>query len=125
MTAVHWPPLILNWFYRFAGSEELNLKGDQQHRRRIYTLFSFCRDSIFRLSLMDLNVLEKAPWFASNEKIQLCQDKGQSDNDCHNFIKVLLSNGKRLFTCGTNAFAPECTWREVGVRPPLQRFVFI
>ncbi|KAL0269384.1 UNVERIFIED_CONTAM: hypothetical protein PYX00_007138 [Menopon gallinae] len=73
----------------------------------------YSRDSIFRLSLTDLRMLEKAPWFAPNEKIQLCQDKGQSDNDCHNFIKVLLSNGKRLFTCGTNAFAPECTWREI------------
>ncbi|OXU28754.1 hypothetical protein TSAR_006189 [Trichomalopsis sarcophagae] len=43
----------------------------------------------------------------------MCQDKGQSVEDCHNYIKVLLSNGKSLFTCGTNAFSPECTWRKI------------
>lgn len=39
--------------------------------------------------------------------------KGQSVDDCHNYVKVLLSAGKRLFACGTGAFSPQCTWREV------------
>ncbi|XP_073996502.1 semaphorin 5c isoform X4 [Rhodnius prolixus] len=71
------------------------------------------RDSLFRLSLTGLELLEKAPWPAAATKVQLCQDKGQSENDCHNFIRVLLTNGKRLYSCGTSAFSPQCTWREM------------
>ncbi|KAK6639382.1 hypothetical protein RUM43_007655 [Polyplax serrata] len=70
-------------------------------------------DSLFRLSLADLHLLEKAPWESPVENVTICQDKGQSDDDCHNFIKVLLGNGNRLFTCGTNAFSPVCTWRDI------------
>ena len=74
----------------------------------------FCyRDNVYRLTLHSLVQLEHASWTAPPEKIKVCQDKGQSSADCHNFIKVLLSNGKRLFACGTNAFSPQCTWREV------------
>ncbi|KAL1122703.1 hypothetical protein AAG570_003030, partial [Ranatra chinensis] len=71
------------------------------------------RDALFRLSLGGLDRLEKAVWTASSEKATLCQNKGQSERDCHNFIKVLLTNGTKLFTCGTNAFYPQCTWREL------------
>ncbi|KAG2458415.1 SEM5A protein, partial [Polypterus senegalus] len=31
--------------------------------------------------------------------------------ECQNYIRVLLVNGNRLFTCGTNAFTPICTNR--------------
>lgn len=71
------------------------------------------RDSLFRLGVENLERREKAIWLAPADKVQLCQDKGQSEEDCHNFIQVLLTNGKRLFTCGTNAFSPTCTWREM------------
>jgi chondroitin sulfate proteoglycan 4 len=64
---------------------------------------------------MNLTSLEKAEWLAPFDKTELCQNKGQAERNCHNFIKVLLSSGKRIFTCGTNAFSPECTWREVSV----------
>lgn len=33
--------------------------------------------------------------------------------ECQNYIRVLLVNGNRLFTCGTNAFTPICTNRTV------------
>jgi hypothetical protein len=57
--------------------------------------------------------LEKAPWLAPPEKVELCQNKGQAEANCHNFVKVLLLSGKRLFSCGTNAFSPQCSWRKV------------
>lgn len=79
-----------------------------------------CRDSLYRLKLRELQRLEKAVWLAPPDKVQLCQDKGQTELDCHNYVKVLLSNGKRLFTCGTNAFTPQCSWREVS---PSSRFL--
>ncbi|XP_026272666.1 semaphorin-5A [Frankliniella occidentalis] len=71
------------------------------------------RDALYRLSLRGLARLEKAFWPPPPEKASLCQDKGQSEEACHNYVKVLVSNGKRLFTCGTNAYSPQCTWREM------------
>lgn len=70
---------------------------------------------MYRLSLKGLKRLEKASWDAPRETVTLCQDKGQSDDDCRNYIKVLLSDGRRLFSCGTNAFSPQCSWREVNI----------
>ncbi|KOC59161.1 Semaphorin-5B [Habropoda laboriosa] len=71
------------------------------------------RDNLYRLTLASLSPLEHASWPASDEKSNTCQNKGQSDEDCRNYVKVLLSNGKSLFTCGTYAFSPWCTWREI------------
>ncbi|XP_050679384.1 semaphorin-5B [Leptidea sinapis] len=71
------------------------------------------RDTLYRLSLRGLRPLERADWPAPADKTKLCQDKGQTDDDCHNYIKVLLAYGHKLFTCGTNAFSPLCTWREI------------
>ncbi|KAL6262936.1 hypothetical protein P5V15_005724 [Pogonomyrmex californicus] len=71
------------------------------------------RDNLYRLTLTSLTDLEHASWSAPEDKVNTCQNKGQSVEDCHNYIKVLLSNGKSLFTCGTYAFSPWCTWREI------------
>lgn len=71
------------------------------------------RDNLYRLTLTSLTDLEHASWPASQDKVKTCQVKGQSEKDCHNYVKVLVSNGKSLFTCGTYAFSPWCTWREV------------
>lgn len=41
--------------------------------------------------------------------------------DCQNYIKILLPlNSSHLFTCGTGAFSPLCTYI-VSVPPPLAR----
>lgn len=71
------------------------------------------RDALYRLSLRGLRPLERSDWQAPMDKSQLCQDKGQTEEDCHNYVKVLLAYGHKLFACGTNAFSPVCTWREV------------
>ncbi|XP_044004864.1 semaphorin-5A isoform X2 [Aphidius gifuensis] len=71
------------------------------------------RDNLYRLTLTTLTPLEHAVWPAPADKITTCQDKGQTPQNCRNYIKVLLTNGKSLFTCGTNAFSPLCTWREI------------
>ena len=36
-----------------------------------------------------------------------------SQKNCHNFIRVLLLHEEKVFACGTNAFTPNCTWRDV------------
>nr|XP_021191662.2 semaphorin-5B [Helicoverpa armigera] len=71
------------------------------------------RDALYRLSLRGLGVLERADWLASSEKVKLCQVKGQTEDDCRNYIKVLLLHGHKLFACGTHAFSPVCSWREI------------
>lgn len=75
----------------------------------------FRRDNIYRLRLNDLKKIEVAQWSVSEKKLNDCLNKGQTLNNCHNYIKVLLSAGKRIFACGTGAFSPECTWREVSI----------
>ncbi|XP_066996940.2 semaphorin 5c [Anabrus simplex] len=71
------------------------------------------RDTLYRMGLWNLELLEKAHWPSLPNKTSLCLDKGQTEEDCHNYIKVLLTNGKRLFTCGTNSFSPVCSWRDI------------
>jgi len=71
------------------------------------------RDAIFRLSLKGLSLLERAAWPALPSKVSLCQMKGQSESACHNFVRVLASNGSQLLACGTSAYSPECSWRQM------------
>ena len=51
------------------------------------------RDYLFRLSLDGLTLLEESSWPAAAEVVSLCQDKGQSEEDCHNYIRVLHVQG--------------------------------
>ena len=68
---------------------------------------------MYRLTLEGLTQLEKADWPAKEDKIVSCTTKGQSEADCHNFIKVLVSYRDKLFACGTHAFSPKCSWRDI------------
>lgn len=67
---------------------------------------------MYKLSLPKLELLQSAAWPASEEKRVPCLEKGQNEKDCHNYVKVLLTNGRDIFTCGTFAFSPQCTWRD-------------
>ena len=49
------------------------------------------RDSLYRLSLEGLTKLEKATWEATDSNVGLCTAKGQSEEDCRNYIKVLVT----------------------------------
>lgn len=46
---------------------------------------------------------------------QCVPDAFAFQEECQNYIRVLLVGGDRLFTCGTNAFTPVCTIRSVCV----------
>lgn len=62
----------------------------------------------------DLEPLERASWEATPSKIFMCQQKGQSERWCRNYVRVLHSFGEnQLYACGTNAFQPSCSWRQV------------
>lgn len=77
--------------------------------------FLLGRNYILRLDLGDLGELEKVTWEPTKMNMTVCKAKGQGIDDCQNYIRVLILNKNRVFACGTNAFAPACSWREVGI----------
>ncbi|XP_013785348.1 semaphorin-5B-like [Limulus polyphemus] len=78
-----------------------------------YQLIVGARDYLFRFSLDKLKKIEEAHLPSLESRIRECLLKGQSVEDCRNFIKVLLSYNDKIFVCGTNAFSPECYWRDI------------
>ncbi|ERL96077.1 hypothetical protein D910_00963 [Dendroctonus ponderosae] len=71
------------------------------------------RDTLYKMHLSKVELLEAVKWEATREKQLSCIYKGQDEGTCHNFIKILLTNGHEIFACGTNAFSPICSWRNI------------
>nr|KAF6442212.1 semaphorin 5A [Rousettus aegyptiacus] len=69
------------------------------------------RNYLFRLQLEDLSLIQAVEWHCDEVTKKACYSKGKSEEECQNYIRVLLVGGDRLFTCGTNAFTPVCTNR--------------
>uniref|UniRef100_A0AC11CD68 Semaphorin 5A n=1 Tax=Ovis aries TaxID=9940 RepID=A0AC11CD68_SHEEP len=69
------------------------------------------RNYLFRLQLEDLSLIQAVEWECDEATKKACYSKGKSQEECQNYIRVLLVGGDRLFTCGTNAFTPVCTNR--------------
>uniref|UniRef100_A0AAV2JVD2 Semaphorin-2A n=1 Tax=Knipowitschia caucasica TaxID=637954 RepID=A0AAV2JVD2_KNICA len=58
--------------------------------------------------------LQATEWSPDDDTRRSCQSKGKTEMECQNYIRVLLVNKTEVMTCGTNAFQPLCTTREVG-----------
>ncbi|XP_076871309.1 semaphorin-5B isoform X2 [Brachyhypopomus gauderio] len=69
------------------------------------------RNYLFRLSLSDISLLQGTEWGVDEDTRRSCQSKGKTEDECQNYVRVLLLSGVRLFTCGTNGFSPICTTR--------------
>ncbi|TRY69068.1 hypothetical protein TCAL_11284 [Tigriopus californicus] len=80
---------------------------------RRYQVIVGARDALYRLSLEGLTKLEKATWEAHESTKGICTTKGQTEEDCRNYIKVLVAHNDQVFACGTHAFSPKCSWREI------------
>lgn len=78
----------------------------------MYSNFIF-RDYLFRLSLVGLQMLESVEWSSEQKTVLSCDLKGMSSEECHNYIRLMEVNKRRVFVCGTNAFNPTCTWRRL------------
>ncbi|XP_066247328.1 semaphorin 5c [Euwallacea similis] len=76
-------------------------------------MFVGAKNTLYKLHLSKLELLEAVKWEPSDDKWESCISKGQSEENCHNFIKILLTNGNHIFTCGTYAFSPLCSWRNI------------
>ncbi|XP_030746274.1 semaphorin-5B-like isoform X1 [Sitophilus oryzae] len=117
--------VITNHDFRFISYKDLNpsvhwfpLDGVTAHSQMLFDvsrnqIFIGARDALYKLHLSKLELLEVAHWEATQDKITACISKGQDEENCHNFIKILLTNGNQIFACGTNAFSPLCSLRNI------------
>ncbi|KAG5261552.1 hypothetical protein AALO_G00285560 [Alosa alosa] len=72
------------------------------------------RNYLFSLSLSNVSLLQATEWAVDADTRRSCQSKGKTEEECQNYIRVLLLSGKKVFTCGTNAFTPVCSTRQIG-----------
>lgn len=72
------------------------------------------RNYLFRLTLDNVSLIQAMEWGPEEDTKKACQSKGKTEEECQNYIRVLLINGKKIFACGTNAFSPTCTNRQLG-----------
>ncbi|KAM9183410.1 semaphorin-4B isoform 1-T1 [Dugong dugon] len=80
------------------------------------TLYVGAQEALFALnssiSFLPGGGYQELLWHADAERKQQCSFKGKDpQRDCQNYIKILLPlNSSHLFTCGTAAFSPVCTY---------------
>ncbi|XP_038624900.1 semaphorin-4A [Tachyglossus aculeatus] len=99
-------------FFHLEGLQDFDsllLSGDRE------TLYVGARDTLLALRVGGsgpLTLQSSVPWRASQEKTAECIFKKKSnETECFNFIRVLVAvNGSHLYTCGTGAFSPACTY---------------
>nr|XP_032633406.1 semaphorin-5B-like [Chelonoidis abingdonii] len=72
------------------------------------------RNYLFRLSLRNVSLIQATEWGSDEDTRRSCQSKGKTEEECQNYVRVLIVYGKKVFTCGTNAFSPVCSSRQVG-----------
>ncbi|XP_044135439.1 semaphorin-4B isoform X1 [Bufo gargarizans] len=79
------------------------------------TLYVGAREALFSLSSANFTSLSMLTWKAEDSKKKECTFKGKdAQRDCQNYIKILLQvNSTHLYTCGTYAFSPNCTYIKI------------
>ncbi|KAE8618137.1 hypothetical protein XENTR_v10009283 [Xenopus tropicalis] len=81
-------------------------------------LYVGAQEALFSLNSTDFTSADyhsKIAWQADEEKKKECAFKGKDpQRDCQNYIKILLQlNSTHLYTCGTFAFSPTCTYIKI------------
>ncbi|XP_061129017.1 semaphorin-5B-like isoform X2 [Syngnathus typhle] len=71
------------------------------------------RNFLFSLSLDNASLIQATKWTPDEDTMHSCKSKGKSEEECQNYVRVLLLSGRTLVTCGTNAFTPVCTTRQI------------
>ena len=67
------------------------------------------RDIVYNISLTTLKENKRLEWRSTEEDVRLCRMKGKSEDECHNYIRVLAKKSDDLLlVCGTNSFKPRC-----------------
>ncbi|KAL4608121.1 semaphorin-6B-like [Arapaima gigas] len=112
------PPEVVRRHAVFLGRPHRSSpRQEPLHVQRILkvnrTLYIGARDDLFRVELdnvagEEMFYSKKRTWESNKNDIRICRMKGKHEDECRNFIKVLLSRPGGLFVCGTNAFNPLC-----------------
>lgn len=70
------------------------------------------RNMVFNISVKSTRLLKinkKIEWMSDGNVINVCKSRGNSEEDCQNYIRVIINKTEDgLFICGTNAFKPAC-----------------
>ncbi|CAL4068346.1 unnamed protein product [Meganyctiphanes norvegica] len=76
-----------------------------------HSLLIGARNIVYNISIHNLQEYtnERIEWNSRTQDSEVCFNKGKSQDDCHNYIRVLarLGEGKFLI-CGTNSYKPLC-----------------
>ncbi|KAJ8378696.1 hypothetical protein AAFF_G00237450 [Aldrovandia affinis] len=112
------PPEVVRWYPVFLGrAHRSSLRQEPLHIQSLLllnrTLYIGSRDDLFRVELDnvvgdEMFYSKKRTWESNKNDIRICRMKGKREDECRNFMKVLLSRQGGLFVCGTNAFNPLC-----------------
>ncbi|KAM9330574.1 semaphorin-6B [Gastrophryne carolinensis] len=105
-------PVFIGNGYGKHPAKERELLYIQKMLKVNRTLYIGDRDALYQI-LLDSNGLElkyqkKFIWKSNHQDINVCRMKGKQEDECRNFVKVLLLHDGTLFACGTNAFNPVC-----------------
>ncbi|XP_018427445.1 PREDICTED: semaphorin-4B isoform X2 [Nanorana parkeri] len=79
------------------------------------TLYVGAREALFTLNSTNFMSHSMLTWEAEELKKKECTFKGKDvQKDCQNYIKILVQlNSTHLYTCGTYAFSPNCTYIKI------------
>uniref|UniRef100_A0A3P8UPE6 Semaphorin 6B n=1 Tax=Cynoglossus semilaevis TaxID=244447 RepID=A0A3P8UPE6_CYNSE len=103
-------PVFLGRPHRtWLRQEPLHIQRILQVNRTLY----IGADDLYRVELDivvgdEMFYSKKRIWESNKNDIRICKMKGKHEDECRNFMKVLLSRPGGLFVCGTNAFNPLC-----------------
>ncbi|KRY74414.1 Semaphorin-1A [Trichinella pseudospiralis] len=74
-----------------------------------HTIVVGTKNAMLNVSLSTLSVIKTLEWPPTADDVSLCLVKGKTQNDCHNFIRLMYKQpDNRMIICGTNAFKPLC-----------------
>ncbi|XP_035235618.1 semaphorin-4C [Anguilla anguilla] len=97
--------------FRAAGVWNYTMVTLGEHDRVLYV---GAREAIFALDPSDISrqLRPQIDWAAPQEKKKECVTKGKNNQtECFNYIRFLQTyNHTHLYTCGTYAFQPTCTY---------------
>lgn len=69
------------------------------------------RNTVYNLSIFDFTERKELrfKWTSSEAHYQLCLLKGKAEDDCQNYIRIMVNTGPdKLLICGTNSYKPLC-----------------
>ncbi|XP_043918714.1 semaphorin-5B isoform X2 [Protopterus annectens] len=97
--------------FSFPGVRDFSQLATDLNKKQ---LIVGARNYLFRLHLDNTSLIQATEWAPDDDTRKSCQSKGKTEEECQNYVRVLIISGRKVFTCGTYAFSPICTSRQIG-----------